>query len=182
MSDAEIMHPEHFDVIAEDPSHAFAADMGLELLKFCITKLENEFADNNQEMEDLNEEELQVSCFLLRTSQNLPLHWVQLAEWETDHHVEEDPYNLADSEAAEDYLPEIEAACELFVNDGTKGSELDGGRVPRVSWGVQGMWYECKSDVCVQVGISIYLGKSLKSPKWLLLQVAQPQRQLIREH
>jgi hypothetical protein len=125
MSDAEIMHPEHFDIIAEDPSHAFAADMGLELLEFCITQLENELADNNQEMEDLNEDKLRVSCFLLRTSQNLPLHWLQLAEWEADHHVEADLYNLADSEAPEDNLPEIEAARELFVNDGTEGSELD---------------------------------------------------------
>ena len=60
------MHPEHFEAIAEDPGHAFAVDMGLELLKFCITQLENELADNNQEMEDLNEEKLQVGCFLLR--------------------------------------------------------------------------------------------------------------------
>jgi hypothetical protein len=40
--------------------------------------------------------------------------------------VEADPYNLADSEAAEDDLPEIEATRELFVNNGIKGSELDG--------------------------------------------------------
>jgi len=54
------------------------------------------------------------------------LFQVQLAEWEADHHVEADPYNLADSEAPEDNLPKIEAARELFVNNGTEGSELDG--------------------------------------------------------
>ena len=68
MSDAEIMQPEHSNIIAEGPGHAFAVDMGLELLEFCITQLENELADNNQEMENLNEDKLQVSCFLLRTS------------------------------------------------------------------------------------------------------------------
>jgi len=53
------------------------------------------------------------------------LFQVQLAEWEADHHVEADPYSLADSEATEDDLPKIEAACELFMNDGTEGSKLD---------------------------------------------------------
>jgi hypothetical protein len=66
MSDAEIMHLENFETIAEDPGKAFAMDMGLELLEFCITRLENELADNNQEMEDLNEDELRVSWFLPR--------------------------------------------------------------------------------------------------------------------
>ena len=66
-----------------------------------------------------------MSCFLLRTSQNLPLYLVQLAEW-ADYHAEADLYNLADSEALEDDLPKIEATHELFMNDGTKGSELDG--------------------------------------------------------
>lgn len=55
---------------------------------------------------------------------NLPLHRVQLAKWEAVSHTETDPYNLADSEAAEDDLPEIEATRELFVNDETEGSEL----------------------------------------------------------
>jgi hypothetical protein len=132
MSNAEIMRPEHFEVIAEDPGHTFAVDMGLELLEFCITQLENDLADNNQEMEDLNEDELQVSCSLLRKSQNLPLHWVQLAKWEADHHAEADPYNITDSEAPEDDLPQIEAAHELLVDDGTEGSELNSNSYPSI--------------------------------------------------
>ena len=40
--------------------------------------------------------------------------------------MEADPYNLADSEAAEDDLPEIKAARELFMNNGIEGFELDG--------------------------------------------------------
>jgi len=47
MLDAKIMHPEHFEAIAENPGHAFAVDMGLELLEFCITWLENELEEND---------------------------------------------------------------------------------------------------------------------------------------
>jgi hypothetical protein len=66
--------PENLEDISEDPGHAFALEMGM--LEFCITQLENELTDNNQDIEDLNDEELQVCCFLSGKSQNLPLHWV----------------------------------------------------------------------------------------------------------
>ena len=61
-----IIHPGICEDIAEDLGHAFAMDMGLELLEFCITPLENELTVNNQSMEDMNDEELQVSFFLSR--------------------------------------------------------------------------------------------------------------------
>jgi len=38
--------------------------------------------------------------------------------------VEADPYNLGDSEATEYDLPKMKAACDLFMNDGTKGLSL----------------------------------------------------------
>ena len=68
--------PENLEDISEDPGHAFAMEMGL--LEFCITQLENELTNNNQDsiIEDLNDEELQVYCFLSGKSQNLPLHQV----------------------------------------------------------------------------------------------------------
>lgn len=56
--------PENLEDIPEDPGNAFPAETGL--LEFCITQLENVLTDkdNNQDMEYLNDEELQVCCFL----------------------------------------------------------------------------------------------------------------------
>ena len=60
--------PGNLEDISENSGHAFAMEMGL--LEFCITQLENELTDNNQDIEYLNDVELEVCCFLLGKSQN----------------------------------------------------------------------------------------------------------------
>ena len=59
-----VRNPRNLEDIPEDPGNAFPAETGL--LEFCITQLENVLTDkdNNQDMEYLNDEELQVCCFL----------------------------------------------------------------------------------------------------------------------
>jgi hypothetical protein len=112
------LHMESKDLQA-DPIAQRAAEMGLDLLDFCLEELEAGDADKGKENEDdMNDDEFQVSGQNRSMEMYSPVYRLQFAETEADQMLMEQPEACMNSEAAGADTTEIEAASQwLDIND-----------------------------------------------------------------
>jgi len=110
------MAEENFDVLEEDPGHAFAIEMGLEFDEFCVEQLEKELSAGEPLLIPDDEMDTLWVC----------LHDCSMHEADTcyqfsinlgDELDDADPDMVEDSEVPIPEAPEISAARELMDND-----------------------------------------------------------------